>query len=51
MLLPDFYRQTRNPAVSTRAQALRQAQLDLMSTERYRHPAYWSPFVLIGNWL
>lgn len=51
VLLPDFYRQTRNPAISTRAQALRQAQLDLMSTERYRHPAYWSPFVLIGNWL
>ena len=51
VLLPEFYRQTRNPAISTRAQALRQAQLDPMSTERYRHPAYWSPFVLIGNWL
>jgi len=50
-LLPAFYRQLKNPAVSTRAQALRNAQLELMSNERYHHPAYWSPFLLIGNWL
>ncbi|MBP6505644.1 MAG: CHAT domain-containing protein, partial [Rhodoferax sp.] len=31
--------------------ALRQAQLTLLSDRRYRHPYYWSPFLLIGNWL
>ncbi|MBW4630397.1 MAG: CHAT domain-containing protein [Iphinoe sp. HA4291-MV1] len=37
----------------TKAEALRQAQLDLLQNGRgeYRHPFYWSPFVLIGDWL
>jgi CHAT domain-containing protein len=36
-----------------KAQALRKAQLDLLSEEdsQYRHPYYWAPFVLVGNWL
>ncbi|NJM72076.1 MAG: CHAT domain-containing protein [Scytonema sp. RU_4_4] len=37
----------------TKAEALRQTQLDLLQNGKgeYRHPFYWSPFVLIGDWL
>ena len=35
----------------TKAQALRQAQIDLSRDERFAHPAYWAPFLVIGNWL
>lgn len=28
--------------------ALRLAQMELMQTERYRHPYYWAPFILSG---
>jgi CHAT domain-containing protein len=31
------------------ATALRKAQLELMSSERFHHPFYWSPFVLIST--
>ena len=33
------------------AEALQRAQQKLMQNVRYRHPGYWSPFLLIGNWL
>jgi CHAT domain-containing protein len=33
-----------------KAQALRQAQLALLKSKDLRHPYYWSPFVLVGNW-
>jgi CHAT domain-containing protein len=35
----------------SKAQALRKAQMTLASDPRYAHPAYWAPFLLIGNWL
>ncbi len=50
MLVSEFYRQLRDPSLS-KAKALRQAQLALLKDRRYEHPAYWSPFLLIGNWL
>lgn len=50
LLITEFYRQLRDPAV-TKAMALQQAQSKLMKNIRYRHPGYWSPFLLIGNWL
>jgi CHAT domain-containing protein len=34
---------------STKADALRGAQLELMRDPRYAHPYYWAPFVLTGN--
>jgi CHAT domain-containing protein len=50
LLVSEFYRQLQNPSVS-KAKALQQAQLKLIQDPRYRHPGYWSPFLLIGNWL
>jgi len=38
-------------AGSSRAAALRSAQRALIADFRYRHPAYWAPFQLIGSWL
>lgn len=49
-LLSEFYRQLRNPALS-KAVALQHAQLKLLSDRIYEHPAYWSPFLLLNNWL
>lgn len=49
-LISEFYRQLRNPALS-KAVALQRAQLKLLSDRVYEHPAYWSPFLLLNNWL
>jgi CHAT domain-containing protein len=49
-LVIEFYRQLRDPDMS-KAKALQQAQVQLLSDRRYQHPGYWSPFLLIGNWL
>lgn len=49
-LIAEFYRQLRQPNLS-KAEALRQAQLKMIADENYNHPAVWSPFILIGNWL
>jgi CHAT domain-containing protein len=49
-MVSHFYRQLQVPAVS-KAKALQQAQLKLLEDARYRHPNYWSAFLLIGNWL
>lgn len=33
-----------------RSEALRNAQIALLSTGTYQHPYYWSSFILSGNW-
>jgi CHAT domain-containing protein len=50
MLVDAFYAGLQDPALS-KAQALRRAQLGMLNDLRYRHPGYWSAFLLIGNWL
>jgi len=45
-----LYENLRQPDV-TKAEALRQAQLALMHNPQYRHPRYWSSYILAGNWL
>jgi CHAT domain-containing protein len=35
----------------SRAQALRAAQRALAADPRFAHPAYWAPYLLIGDWL
>jgi CHAT domain-containing protein len=49
-LLSEFYRALGDPQVS-RAQALQRAQMKVMQIHRWRHPGYWSPYLLISNWL
>ena len=49
-LVSEFYRQLRNPKLS-KAQALQYAQQKLLEDRVYEHPAYWSPFLLLNNWL
>jgi len=49
-LLVEFYRQLQKPHLS-KAQALQNAQKSLIHQRHLRHPVYWSPFLLIGNWL
>ncbi|MCK5877547.1 MAG: CHAT domain-containing protein, partial [Candidatus Marithrix sp.] len=39
-----------NPGIS-KAKALQNTQKKLIAQDRYWHPAYWAPFLLIGNWL
>jgi CHAT domain-containing protein len=49
-LIKAFYTQLFSTPSPTKAHALRSAQLDTMRDPRYRHPCYWAPYVLIGNW-
>lgn len=49
MLVTEFYRVLAAGGRS-KAQALREAQRSVLADARYRHPGYWSPFLLIGNW-
>jgi CHAT domain-containing protein len=50
LLMSTFYK-TRKAGGETKAQSLRDAQLALLQSAEYRHPSYWSPYLLIGNWL
>ena len=52
-IFPLFYSFLGNKGqeTSTKARALQMAQLALMNQERFRHPFYWAPFILVGNWL
>lgn len=49
-LVSEFYRQLKAKGTS-RAAALRRAKLRLLEDDRYAHPGYWSPFLLINSWL
>lgn len=48
MLMTEFYRTL--AAGTGKAAALQAAQRQQLADARYRHPGYWSPFLLIGNW-
>jgi CHAT domain-containing protein len=48
-LIGRFYREL--AAGSSRARALQVAQRELLAQPAFRHPAYWSPFLLISSWL
>ena len=49
-LMIQFYQALKTPGIS-KAEALREAQLDLLRSPKYEHPYFWSAFVLVGNWL
>jgi CHAT domain-containing protein len=48
-LVRDFYHELA-AGKSSKAQALRTAQRKLLGDLRFRHPGYWAPFLVIGNW-
>ncbi|MDF5711118.1 MAG: CHAT domain-containing protein [Nostoc sp. S4] len=50
MLMTRFYEQLRQPKI-TKAEALRQAQINLIRQTDFYDPFFWSAFVLVGNWL
>ena len=47
--IDQFYRQLMDG--KTTAEALRQAQLNMLKSNRYQLPMQWAPYVLVGNWL
>lgn len=49
-LMTNFYRQLQQPG-TTKSEALRQAQIQLMHQKDFREPFFWSSFVLVGSWL
>ena len=52
VLMEKFYQQLANrEGYTTKSEALRQAQIDLIHSDNYEHPFYWAPFILVGNWL
>jgi CHAT domain-containing protein len=48
-LMGEFYKNLIKYKFS-RTDALQKAQLTLISDEKYAHPFFWAPFVLIGDW-
>ena len=50
LIMSKFYQEYSKTTVN-KAEALRIAQLITLKTPRYKHPFYWAPYVLIGNWL
>ncbi|MBD2509460.1 CHAT domain-containing protein [Nostoc muscorum FACHB-395] len=49
LFVSEFYHQLTNG--KTTAEALREAQLKLLSSSQYTRPLYWATYVLVGNWL
>lgn len=49
-LMADFYQALSQPGTS-KVQALRRAQQAMIENPRFAHPFFWSPFILVGNWL
>jgi CHAT domain-containing protein len=48
-LIPDFFSNLKTPGTS-KAEALRLSQNKLLASDRFNHPFYWAPFILVGNW-
>lgn len=56
ILVKEFYQNLR--AGKSKAEALQQAQIKLLQAKKiddinkqYDNPAFWAPFIMIGNWL
>jgi CHAT domain-containing protein len=48
-LMGEFYKNLIKEKLG-KTDALRNAQLFMLSDEKFAHPFYWAPFVLIGDW-
>ena len=47
-LMKELYTNLKNG--ENKANSLRKAQIKIMNINKYAHPLYWAPFILIGNW-
>ena len=47
-LIASFYGHLKK---NSKAWSLQQAQIEMIRQEQFSHPFYWSPFILVGNWL
>ena len=50
-LVTEFYRVLHEDISLSKAKALQKAKTILLQHPTYQHPSYWSPFLLINNWL
>lgn len=51
LLMERFYAELVRPdGARSKAEAMREAQLMLLHKDEYRHPFFWAPFTVIGNW-
>ena len=50
-LMSGFYGRLAGEGALSKAEALRQAQLELLKSKEHRHPYFWAPCILLGNWL
>jgi CHAT domain-containing protein len=50
-LISEVYGQLRHSPSVSKARALQAAQIKLLNDRRYRHPCYWAPYLIVGNWL
>ena len=46
--MTNFYRNMENQKMN-KAEALKSARLQMIRSQKYSHPYYWAPFVLIGK--
>ena len=49
-LMRIFFERLRSGKDVSKAESLRQAALALLKVDRTRHPKYWAPFGMIGDW-
>ena len=50
LMVDEFYRDLAKPGTS-KSNSLQHAQTVLRNDPRFRHPRYWAPYLMIGNWL
>jgi CHAT domain-containing protein len=50
IFMESFYHELIQKGVS-KAEALNKAQRHLFQNSNFKHPYYWAPYVLLGNWL
>jgi CHAT domain-containing protein len=49
-LMKSFHERMQTGTDSSRADSLRQAQIAMLKNRETRHPMFWAPFVLTGDW-